>query len=449
MTAATEGDDPEVVELLRQLIRNACVNEGTAASGHEIRSADVLASVLAGPGLDVVRLAPPGLEHRASLVTRIQGSDPTAPVVAFVAHTDVVPAFADGWTHDPFGGELIGGEVWGRGAVDMLNQTAAMAVAVRRLADAGFRPRGTLLFLAVADEEVGSAHGVDWLLRAHPDDVRADLVFTEVGGIQANGFVWVSTEEKDGTATRITAHGTPGHGSTPFGADNAVVTAAEVVRRIAAFRPPARIGPTWKAYVDGQPVDAETRAGLTDPARVGEVLATLPHPDARLAHACTHTTFSPNVVDAAGKINIIPDRAVVEVDVRIAPGDTEDDVRRWLTHLFADLGDAVSVEVSGWIGDTSSPWNTPTWAAMQRVTRRIAGPVTLLPAPLAGRTDARHYRRLGVPAYGFGLLSRGLTGGEYWRRFHGRDERIDVESLALSSRLWEELARELLAGPTG
>jgi acetylornithine deacetylase/succinyl-diaminopimelate desuccinylase-like protein len=81
---------------------------------------------------------------------------------------------------------------------------------------------------------------------------------------------------------------------------------------------------------------------------------------------------------------------------------------------------------------------------MERVTRRLAGPVTLLPTPLAGRTDARFYRRLGVPAYGFGLLSAGLTGGEYWRRFHGRDERIDVESLGLSARLWEDLARELV-----
>src|SRR5436305_14043988 len=123
----------EVTELLQQLIRNACVNDGRAESGEEGRSADLLTSYLEGSGLDLQRYEP--LPGRASLVGRIEGRDPAAPTLLLMGHTDVVPVNPDGWAHDPFGGELIDGEVWGRGAIDMLNLTASMAVALRRLAD--------------------------------------------------------------------------------------------------------------------------------------------------------------------------------------------------------------------------------------------------------------------------------------------------------------------------
>ncbi len=132
-------------ELLQSLIRNACVNDGTPDSGNEIRNAELLTGYLEGAGIDVEQFeSRPG---RTSIVARIEGSDPAAPSLCLMGHTDVVPVNPDGWSHDPFGGELIRAddgitEVWGRGAIDMLNSTAAMAVAFRRLATEGFRPRG-------------------------------------------------------------------------------------------------------------------------------------------------------------------------------------------------------------------------------------------------------------------------------------------------------------------
>ena len=101
-----------------------------------------------------------------------------------MGHTDVVPANPDGWQRDPFGGELVDGEVWGRGAVDMLNLTATMAVAFRDLARSGFTPRGTLVYLAVADEENLGTWGAEHLLDHERDAVRADYVVTEAGGFQ-------------------------------------------------------------------------------------------------------------------------------------------------------------------------------------------------------------------------------------------------------------------------
>src|SRR5689334_16475897 len=114
----------EVTDLLQHLIRNACVNDGTPESGGELRSADLLASYFEGSGLAQQRYEP--LPGRGNLVVRMEGTDPSAPSLALMGHIDVVPVNPDGWERDPFGGELVGDVVWGRGAVDMLNLTASM-----------------------------------------------------------------------------------------------------------------------------------------------------------------------------------------------------------------------------------------------------------------------------------------------------------------------------------
>jgi Acetylornithine deacetylase/Succinyl-diaminopimelate desuccinylase and related deacylases len=121
----------QTVELLQQMIRNQCVNDGTIESGQEVRTTDLLRTYLEGSGLDLEVYEPDGAPGRANLVARIEGSDPTAPTLCLMGHTDVVPVTPATWTRDPFGGELIKGEVWGRGAVDMLNLTASQAVALK------------------------------------------------------------------------------------------------------------------------------------------------------------------------------------------------------------------------------------------------------------------------------------------------------------------------------
>jgi len=144
------ASDVEVqsTELLRTLIRNACVNTGEESSGHEDRSCDALETFFQGSGLSCERYtSSPG---RMSLITRIQGRDPKAPALLLMGHTDVVPVSPAGWQRDPFAGELVDGIVWGRGAIDMLNLTTTMAVATRRLATSGWKPKGTLIYLAVA-----------------------------------------------------------------------------------------------------------------------------------------------------------------------------------------------------------------------------------------------------------------------------------------------------------
>ena len=436
----------ESADLLVHLIRNACVNDGTVESGFETRSADVLAQYLGDTGLDLERhSAAPGREN---LVARIEGSDPKAPALLLMGHTDVVPVTPEGWRRDPFGGEVVDGEVWGRGAVDMLNLTATMAVAFRSLARSGFKPRGTLIYLAVADEENLGTWGAEHLLEKRRASVEADYVVTEAGGFQmptARGpRLPVIVGEKGSYWCRIAVRGTPGHASQPFRTDNALVTAAEVVRRLAEYRPPTQIHETWQRFVEGVDFGPEWNSRLLDEGELHAFCEELPVGLARQAHACTHTTFAPTIIRGGTKTNVIPDRIDVEVDIRTLPGQRASDVRALLDDALGDLAPQVEITPFDENESTSSPTDTPLWDAMGRVSSRLVEGSALVPFLTVGATDARFFRRAGATAYGFGLFSRKLSFDDYASMFHGNDERVDIESLVLSTRLWEALATDLL-----
>jgi acetylornithine deacetylase/succinyl-diaminopimelate desuccinylase-like protein len=437
----------EPTELLRTMIRNACVNDDTVGSGQEIRNVGALEDYFSGSGLTCRRYeAAPG---RASLVARIEGRDPKAPTLLLMGHTDVVPANPAGWRRDPFAGDLVDGIVWGRGATDMLNLTATMAVATRRLAVSGFRPRGTLVYLAVADEEAGGGYGAQHLTTHALDAVRADYVITESGGVPvptpAGTALPLTVGEKGVNWRRLTVRGTPGHGSRPFRSDNALVTAAEVVRRIAAYQPKARILDVWRRYVDAVQPDRELAAALTDPERVLDTARRMESLGlAQMAHASTHTTFSPNLVRGGSKVNMVPDRIEIDVDVRALPGVTPAEVDAMIDEALGDLRGRVSVEsLEREEGSLTSP-DTPLVDTLRRVTQALVPGSHIVPRLTVGATDARFFRRVGIPAYGFGLHSPRIPHAEYPLMFHGNDERVDVDSLRLSAEMWEALCRDFL-----
>jgi len=442
VTAMTD----EVTDLLQHLIRNACVNDGTEASGQEVRSADLLATYLEGDGLELERYeAAPG---RTSLVTRIEGSDPDAPTLLLMGHTDVVPVNPDGWRHDPFGGELIDGEVWGRGAVDMLNLTASMAVAIKRLARRGFRPKGTLVYLAVADEEALGSLGAGHLVDHEADAIRADYVVTESGGIpipSPTGLkLPVIVAEKGSLWAQLRVSGTPGHGSQPYKTDNALVTAAAVVQRLAAYQPATQIHAIWRRFLEGMDYPEELVGPLLDPDAFVEACDGLPVGMARQFHACTHTTFAPTIAHGGTKINVIPDRVDLQIDIRTLPGHGEAEVRAMLDEALGDLAPKVELIASQDDPSTESPMDTPLWDSMARITQGFYAGSKIVPYMTVGATDARFFRRLGITSYGFGLFSTDLSFEDYGAMFHGDNERIDVASLQLSTDMWEALSKDLL-----
>jgi acetylornithine deacetylase/succinyl-diaminopimelate desuccinylase-like protein len=434
----------ETRELLQALIRNRCVNDGSPTSGDEHRNAAVLEAYLLGRGVELQRHEPvPG---RVSLLARLEGTDPDAPTVGLMGHTDVVPVTPERWRHDPFAGELIDGEVWGRGAIDMLNLTASMAVALRRLAE-GPRPRASVLFLAVADEEGGGELGAGWLTEHHWDDVACDVVLTEAGGIlthtAAGPRIAISNAEKGVAWRDVVVRGTSSHGSRPYGADNAIVTAAEVVRRLATHRVGANIGDEWATWVRMQGLDAEHQAALLDPARVLDTIDTWEHAgDRALMHAMTHTTFSPNVIRGGSKTNVIPDEVHIRLDVRTLPGATDEDVDAELAGILEGLEDVVSWHPSIESRPaTTSPTDNRWWQLLGDLALEAHPEAQPVPRMVAGGTDAVHFRQRGVDAYGAGLFSPEVDLGAFSAMFHGPDERVDLASLGLSTAYWREFVK--------
>ncbi len=437
----------EATDLLQTMIRNKCVNDGTPDSGGEVRNAKTLAAYLAGPGLDIKQYeSHPG---RGSMVLRVEGTDKKAPSLLMMGHIDVVPADPNGWKRDPFCGDLVDGDIWGRGALDMLSITVTMAVAVKKLLREGWKPKGTLVFSGMADEEALGTWGAEWLVEHHWDDVKADAVLTESGEpplpiptrggpkaimvVGEKGSHWVSLKVK----------GTPGHGSIPYKTDNALVKAAEVVKRIAAYQPKLHLGGSWGEFVRAMQFAPELEAGMLSDAAFRAALDKVPVGLARLFDASTHTTFSPNIMHSGQKTNIVPDSAVMQIDIRTVPGEEGPEVRAMLREAIGDLWDQCEILDEDSNPSTASTTDTPIFRTMQSVTRKV-GKAEIVPAFTVGATDSRFFRRKGVPSYGYSLYSEKLDFGEFMTMFHGRNERIDQGSLQLMLDLYEQTAREFL-----
>lgn len=435
----------DVVELLQQLIRNRCVNDGSVESGEEVRNVDLLETFLEGPGLELERHeSAPG---RTSLVARIEGSDPNAPSLLLLGHTDVVPVNAERWREDPFGGEVIDGEIWGRGAIDMFNLTGTMAYAVRELARSGFKPKGSVVYAAVADEEAGGTYGAEHLLQAIPEVVRTDYVITESGGFPIPGAdgikLPVLVAEKGISWSRLRVTGTPGHGSMPFRTDNALVKAAEVVRRINAYQPPTRIQDAWRGFVRSMGLPDEMTKPLVTEEGFTDAISALPIGLSRMAYSCSHTTITPTVMQGGAKLNIIPDTAEVDLDIRTLPGDGPEELREMIAEALGDMADDVEFVAGKEHLATTSSADTPLWDTLSRVTKRFYADSAIIPMLMIGATDARFFRNAGSCAYGFGMFSRNISMDDLAAMGHGDNERIDLESLGMVTQLWDAVVRDL------
>ncbi len=432
------GDAPsvsfreEVTRLLQELLRLDTVNP----PGNETAAAELLRTYLARSGVEAELIArEPG---RANLVARIRGEG--GPSLMLTGHTDTVLAEPEEWSRDPWSGDVVDGEVWGRGALDMKGHVAAAAVAFASLARERVSLPGDLVLAIVADEEVGADFGMSWLVANHPDEVRADFALNEGGGercvLGGKVLYLCSLGERQTAPFRLRIRGRSGHAANPYAADNALLAVGPVLEALARLEPPRSLIPEVEAFLrvvigEVPPVEvAVARAREIDPLA------------AELIEPLLSATLSPTMIEASHQRNVIPSACVIEVDCRMLPGQTT-----------AELESLLRVGIPGdweleWleheqVGGSRSALRSPLWAALEAwVARREPGAV-LTPIFGSGFTDSHYLRSgLGTCAYGFfPLVAMDL--GLAARVAHSADERIAIDDLDAGVDLFRHVATTL------
>jgi acetylornithine deacetylase/succinyl-diaminopimelate desuccinylase-like protein len=426
----------EVTDLLQRLIRVDTTNP----PGNETAAAELLRDYLQGSGVACQLIAK--VPERANLVARIPGG--SGPSLLLLSHTDVVLADPAEWSVPPFSGELRDGMVWGRGALDMKSQVAANAVAIASLAREGFKPSGDLIFAATADEEVGDGFGLEWLCETHRDAVRCDFSVNEGGGERielADGrpIYQATVAEKMTAPFRLRVRGRSGHASMPRIADNALVNATPLIERLAAYRPEPQLGPEVEGFL-------RALLGEVPPAADAVARVTAVSPIAAvLVDALMVPTFSPTMIAASQKRNVIPALCDVEVDCRLLPGQHPEHVEPMIR---AVLGGDIDYELT-WTeearGGTRSPLDTPLWRALEEWVAETEPGATAAPLACVGFTDSHWLREaFGTVAYGFFPAGGELPPEVAASLVHSADERVPVSDLELGVSWLRHAAQSVL-----
>jgi acetylornithine deacetylase/succinyl-diaminopimelate desuccinylase-like protein len=427
----------ETTALLRDLLRVDTTNP----PGRETAAATLLKDYLEASGVECELVARD--PDRANLVARIRGTG-DGPSLALLGHTDVVPADPAGWQHPPFAGDLdADGYVWGRGAIDMKNETASRAVTLAVLARSGFRPRGDLMLIAEADEENGTeVVGLQWLVGERPD-IRADYVINEGASERlklADGrtVVTINVGEKATLPALVTALGRAAHASTPLAGANAVPRLATLIGRLADHRPPRRLLPETRALLEALvgEVDGDLDGAIDRAQRLHPAFAELVAP-------LFSTTIAPTRLRGSDARNVMPARASVECDCRVVPGTTEGELA---SELAAALGTDVPHEVEFLEppnGGSVSPIDTPLYEVCRAWLAENDPGAVLLPTVCTGFTDS-HFMRdaFGSVAYGFWPM-RSTPYEVAAAGIHSVDERVHVDDLGYATRFHVEALREI------
>ncbi|MFC4912249.1 M20/M25/M40 family metallo-hydrolase [Actinomadura gamaensis] len=426
------GAEDEVVRICQELIRIDTSNPGDHSGPGERAAAEYVVGLL-----EEVGVRPQVFEShpkRTSVVARIEGEDPARDALLLHGHLDVVPARAEDWTRDPFGGEIADGCVWGRGAVDMKDMDAMMLAVVRQRLREGRRPPRDVVLAFLADEEAGGTWGAQWLVKEHPElFAGCTEAVGEVGGFSLTvpgdkRMYLIETAEKGIAWMHLTAAGTAGHGSMVH-PDNAVTALAEAVGRLGRHEFPIQLTKTVRAFLERACLAYGVEFDPEDPEACLKEIGPL----ARMIGATLRHTLNPTRLDAGYKTNVIPQSATAQVDGRFLPGYEADffatvdellgpDVRREFVHH----DHAVETEYEGALV-----------AAMEAALTSEDPGALPVPYCLSGGTDAKAFARLGMRCFGFAPL-RLPPELDFSGMFHGVDERVPVDGLRFGVRVLDD-----------
>jgi acetylornithine deacetylase/succinyl-diaminopimelate desuccinylase-like protein len=427
-----EADLDATAVIARDLIRFDTSNFGEGRSNGETDAAEYLAAHLERLGLVPELIdSEPG---RTSVVARVEGENSSRGALIVHGHTDVVPAIADDWSVDPFGGVIADGMLWGRGAVDMKNMDAMILTSLDDILSSGRKPARDLVVAFFADEEAGGVLGSHYLVENRPELFEgATEAISEVGGysidLDGTRAYLVQTGEKALIWAKLVARGTAGHGS-QINSDNAITRLAEAVARIGRQE--------WPVHLTKTTTDLLGRVAAIlgkDPQRTTpDELAIATGTASRFISASLRNTANPTGLTAGYKHNVIPDRAEALLDVRVLPGQ-EDEVIARIREL---AGPGVDVEISHQDIGLETDFSGPLVDQMVSSLRLFDPEAEVLPYLLSAGTDNKALSTIGIKGYGFAPLQLPPT-LDFPALFHGVDERVPLDALVFGRKVLTDL----------
>jgi acetylornithine deacetylase/succinyl-diaminopimelate desuccinylase-like protein len=437
--ATVEGS--EAVDLLQQLLRLNTVNP----PGNEEPAQQLLAETLSDAGFECELLAAePG---RPNLVARLRGEGP-GPTLCLLGHVDTVPAEPSVWSFDPWAGDVVDGEVRGRGAQDMKDQVAAEAAAAATLAREGWRPpSGELLVVATADEEMGAAKGAQWLCRERPDRVRCDYVLNEGGGaafeLGGTRFYTLCVGEKGVFRFLVRTEGRAGHASVPALGDNALLKLAPLIERLRE-QPPVEATPEAIEFVSALLREDVAADPGSLPGAVERLRARAPEVVAYLVEPMLRVTLTPTRARASEKANVIPSSAETLVDCRVPPGMGEDEVRRQADAVLG--GNGYTLEFTERVVGNRSPSQSPLREVIEEWLAENDPGAQVVPMVMSGFSDSHWFRKAfdSATVYGF-CPQRELSLLDAAPLVHSADERAAVSDVEFAARFYRDTIQRVLA----
>jgi acetylornithine deacetylase/succinyl-diaminopimelate desuccinylase-like protein len=442
--------EKEITEFLSELIRIDTTNP----PGNETKAGEFIAQYLAKDGFksEIIESVP----GRGSLITRLKGSG-EKPNLLLLSHLDVVAANPSEWSVNPFAGTIKEGYVYGRGAYDMKGMTAVEVFTLKLLKKNKIPLKGDVVLAATADEEKGGEGGAGYLLRNHKEKIWCPYVLNEGGGLafpQKKGNVYpVQTAEKGILWFRVKARGTPGHGSTPNMADNAIERINKVITKLGSYQPETVFIPTLKQYLSeiaklNPEVEESFSKLLQNPQQSEKILDELANSDKTLAEEIrprTKTTISPTMISGGVKENIIPSECTAVFDCRVLPGQSVDEAFANIKNMLKDVGqDKLSFEIIQIHDGNESTTQTPLYEIIAGVLKELEPNCGVTSALTTGGTDSRFFRELGSICYGFHPMRPDEPNDKLEQRMHGIDERITIENLVFGTSIFYETVKRFM-----
>jgi acetylornithine deacetylase/succinyl-diaminopimelate desuccinylase-like protein len=440
--ASLETIEQEAVSLLNEYLRVDTTNP----PGNEIKAAQFFKDIFDREGIEaqIIEAAP----GRGNIYARLKG-DGSKKALVLMNHMDVVPADRRYWSVDPFGGVVKDGYVWGRGALDMKGMGIVELMAMLALKRQGLPLKGDIIFLGVADEEAGGAMGAGFMVKEHFDLLKnAGTVLNEFNfiAVDDNGkvrYYGVEAAQKTPLWLKLTATGTPGHGSVPR-SDSAVNKLIAALHRIANYQTPLKVEPVVQTfYVDTADLEPsgerrqrlkDLKASLQDPAFAAEFTKNL------RANAEVRNTISITVLEGSNKVNVIPPQASAQLDVRLLPSENPQQFINELRNVIGD--ESINIEPILSFAPSASPTDSEFFKALQEVANNHDPGARVTTPLVVGFTDCHYFREKGIPCYGF--MPFKLTEKEA-ALLHGNDERLSVDNVKFGTRVMYEIVQELAA----